>query len=107
MMNIVGLDIEINRGNAAGLTFHFEGDDTPEDGTIVTFQVKPAYHYDLTVMEKESFVMNGCVDISFSSEDTANLKPGTYYWNVCIQFSGGADPWTVMRDWAEFRILPG
>ena len=106
MLNIVGLDIEINRGNAAGLTFHFEGDDVPTDGTIVQFQVKPAVNYDYVALIKEAAVLNSSVDISFLPEDTAEMKPGTYYWNACIQYTEGLEPWTVMRDWAEFRILP-
>lgn len=107
MLNITGLDIEINRGNAAGLTFHFEGDDIPADGTTILFQVRPATQYDYTVLEKESTVENKTVEISFEPNDTINLKPGQYYWNACIQYTGGLEPWTIMRDWAGFRILPG
>ena len=107
MLNIVGLDIESNRGNAAGLTFHFEGDDVPEDGTAVIFQVRPAYNYSYAVMEKEAAVLNGAVEFSFEPEDTAEMNPGQYYWNACIQYTNGLEPWTIMRDWASFRILPG
>lgn len=107
MMNIVGLDIEINRGNAAGLTFHFEGDDVPADGTAVVFQVRPDSKSNHTVMEKESTVQDGAVDFSFEPDDTVNMEPGVYYWNACIQYANGLEPWTVMRDWAMFRLYPG
>lgn len=107
MLNIVGLDIEINRGNAAGLTFHFEGEDAPEDGTKVLFQVRPAAQYDYSVIEKEVEVLESKLEISLLPEDTASLRPGDYYWNACIQFSDGLDPWTVMRDWQHFTVLPG
>ena len=107
MMNIVGLDIEINRGNSAGLTFHFEGDDAPSDGTTIRFQVKPAVNYDYVSLTKEAIVTESSVTISFLPEDTQELKPGIYYWNACIQYMNGLEPWTVMRDWAQFRVLPG
>ena len=107
MLNIVGSDIEINRGNAAGLTLHFEGDDKPADGTKVIFQVKPVSSYNLAVIEKEATVENDSVDIDFLSEDTQDLKPGIFYWNACIQFTNGLEPWTIMKDWSEFRVLPG
>lgn len=107
MLNIVGLDIEINRGNAAGLTFHFEGDDAPEDGTMVLFQVRPADQYDYSVIEKEVEVSGNEIEITFLPEDTINLKPGDYYWNACIKYLSGHEPWTVMRNWQRFSILPG
>ena len=107
MLNIVGLDIEINRGNSAGLTFHFEGEDAPPDGTKVLFQVKQAVNYSIVLLEKEVTVARNAVDINFLPEDTENLKPGQYYWNACIQYTDGLEPWTIMRDWAGFTVLPG
>ena len=107
MLNIIGLDIEINRGNAAGLTFHFDGDDVPADGTVVTLMVRPATNFEYNVIEKESTVQGSAVEFSFEPDDTAELTPKQYYWNACIQYTGGLEPWTIMRDWAGFRILPG
>jgi len=107
MLNIVGLDIEINRGNVAGLTFHFEGDDIPTDGTTVLFQVRPAANYDYSILEKTVTVSESAVDINFLPADTAAIKPGEYYWNACVQYAEGAEPWTLMRDWARFIVLPG
>lgn len=107
MLNITGLDIEINRGNAAGLIFHFEGDDAPEDGTMVLFQVRPADQYNYSVIEKEVTVSERKIEIAFLPEDTADLKPGDYYWNACIQYLAGNEPWTIMRNWQRFSILPG
>lgn len=107
MLNIVGLDIEINRGNAAGLTFHFKGEDTPSDGTNVSFQVRPVDQYNQTVIEKIVTVTDGQIDVDFLPEDTADLKPGEYYWNACIQYLDGHAPWTIMRDWQRFVVLPG
>ena len=107
MINIVGLDVEINRGDWAGLTFHFEGDDVPENGTTVLFQVRPAINYKHTVLEKEAPVVESIADISFLPEDTADLKTGEYFWNACIQYSDGSEPWTLLRDWPRFTVLPG
>lgn len=107
MLNIVGLEIEINRRNAAGLVLHLTGDDVPDDGTIVTFQVRPATGYDISVIEKEAEVIDGQLEIDFLPEDTADLKPGDYYWNACIQYYDGEEPWTIMHDWQRFSILPG
>ena len=107
MLNIIGLDIEINRGNAAGLTFHFDGDDAPENGTHVLFQVRPAVGYNYSVIEKDVEVSENKIEITFLPNDTAGLKPGDYYWNACIQYLSGHEPWTVMRNWQRFTILPG
>ena len=107
MMNIVGLDIEINRGNAAGLTLHFAGEDVPLDGTIVKFEVRDADYYNLTMFEKEIPIHDQMITIDFLPEDTNNIKPGEYYWNACIQYADGEEPWTLMRDWAKFIVLPG
>lgn len=107
MLNIIGLRIEINRGNAAGLTFHFNGDDAPENGTEVLFQVACAPCNNTMVIEKRATVDDKKITISFNREDTENLKPGLYYWNACIQYENGLEPWTVLRDWQTFLILPG
>lgn len=107
MLNIKELEIEINRGNAADLTLHFEGDDTPADGTTVLFEVRPVDQYSRSVIRKEVAVSDGQVDIIFQPEDTENLQIGNYYWNACIQYYDGQAPWTVMRDWQQFTILPG
>lgn len=107
MLNISGLDIEINRGNAAGLVFHLTGDDVPEDGTMVIFQVRPADQYNFSVIEKEVEINDGQIDIDLLPEDTADLKPGNYYWNACIQYLNGNEPWTIMRNWQRFAVLPG
>lgn len=107
MLNIVGLYIEINRGNAAGLTFHFEGEDAPEDGTEVVFQVASRCHTEEPLIEKRLTVEDGTITVSFVPEDTKQLAPGLYYWNACIQYENGEEPWTVLRDWQQLQILPG
>lgn len=107
MLNIVGMDIELSRGNAAGITLSFTGEDAPGEGTKVLFIVRPAFNYDYNAIEKEADVENGAAEIGFAKEDTNDLKPGVYYWNACIQYTDGLEPWTVLRDWPEFRILPG
>lgn len=106
MLNIVGLYIEINRGNAAGLTFHFDGDDAPVDGTEVIFQVASRCNTDEPLIEKRASVEEGKITISFVPEDTEQIEPGLYCWNACIQYADGAEPWTVLRDWQQFQILP-
>ena len=107
MIDIVGLDIEINRGDSAGLTFHFEGDDVPANGTTMLFQVRPAVNYKYSVLEKEAVILMSTADISFLPEDTMSLKTGEYFWNACIQYSDGSEPWTLLRDWPHFTVLPG
>ena len=107
MLNIVGLYIEINRGNAAGLTFHFDGDDAPEDGTEVVFQVASYCNTDEPLIEKRAAVEEGKITISFVPGDTEQIDPGLYCWNACIQYADGAEPWTVLRDWQQFQLLPG
>lgn len=107
MLNIIGLHIEINRGNAAGLTFHFDGDDAPEDGTEVVFKVASRCNEDELLIEKRAAVEEGKITISFVPEDTEQIEPGLYYWNACIQYADGAEPWTVLRDWQQFQLLPG
>ena len=106
MLNVNDLDIEINRGDAAGLTFVFDGEDAPEDGTKVIFQVRPADRDPWTVLQKEAEVVDGKIEIAFLPEDTADLKLDKYYWNACIQYLDGLEPWTVMRDWQKFIVLP-
>lgn len=107
MIDIVGLDIEINRGDSAGLTFHFEGDDVPANGTTVLFQVRPAVHYKYSVLEKEAPIVDSVADITFLPEDTSNMKTGEYYWNAVVQYYDGSEPWTLLRDWPRFTVLPG
>lgn len=107
MLNIVGLYIEINRGNAAGLTFHFDGDDAPEDGTEVVFQVASRCNTGEPLIEKRAAVKEGKITISFVPEDTEKIEPGLYCWNACIQYADGAEPWTALRDWQQFQLLPG
>ena len=107
MLNIIGLNIEINRGNAAGLTFHFDGDDKPADGTEVIFQVEPYDHKGEPIIEKTATVAEGAVTVDFVPGDTEEIEPGLYCWNACIQYDGGSEPWTVLRDWQRFSVLPG
>lgn len=107
MLNVIGCDIEINRGNAAGLTFRFEGEDKPEAGTTVIFQVKQHPESRVTIIEKELTVAENSITISIIPEDTNGLPTGNYSWNACIQYAGGAEPWTLMRNWARFTVLPG
>ena len=107
MLNIIGLHIEINRGDAAYLTFRFNGDDAPEDGTEVVFQVVNRCHTDDALIEKNIFVEDGRIHVSFVPEDTGELEPGLYHWNISVQYFDGKEPWTVLRDWQDFQILPG
>lgn len=109
MLNVIGLHIEINRGDAAGLTFHFNGDDAPEDGAEVIFKVM---NFNCNckgdaIIEKVSSVSDGEVVFSFTPEDTEEIEPGLYYWNACIQYMDGSEPWTILRDWQNFLILQG
>lgn len=106
MLNTNGLNIGITRGDAAGLAFHFEGDDIPQDGATVLFQVRPYVLGDYTVLEKTLIVDDGGCELSFLPEDTERMKPGEYYWNIRVLYSNGTEPWTVLPQWAIFTVLP-
>lgn len=107
MLNIIGLHIEINRGDAAGLTFRFNGEDTPEDGTVIIFQVIDRCHTDEALIEKNVVVEDRAIHVLFIPGDTEELEPGLYRWNIRIQYVDGEEPWTILRDWQDFQILPG
>lgn len=105
MFNIIGLYVEINRGNVAGLTFHFEGDDVPIDGTEVLFRVSRIEDKEDCLIEKRIAVEDGMINVDFLPEDTETIEPGLYCWNACIQYYDGTEPWTILRDWQQFHIL--
>ena len=104
-MKIDFLDISIHQHNACGITLTLTGDDIPEDGTKVLFLVKRTPDYVNPVISKELTVHDSQIDINFSKEDTS-LPTGTYYWNACIQYSDGREPWTLLDDAAKLIILP-
>ena len=102
-MEIVGPDITISRGNAAGLTIHLRGEDVPPEGTIALISLKKTPEYNATIWQKRIPIHNNAIDVMFTHQDTDH-EPGTYYWDVCILYNDGVSPWTLMKAPALFRI---
>lgn len=102
-MEIHGPNIEINRGNAAGLTIHLTGEDVPPDGTIALISLKKTPEYNSYLWQKRIPVMNMAIDIMFTRQDT-DYEPGRYYWDVCLLYNDGLSPWTLMPEPALFEI---
>ena len=106
MITISGLTIKIHKGNAAGFQLKLTGEGLPEDNTIIRFRVRKGETYKNYVIEKLIPIEDGIVDVDFYPEDTANLVPGNYYWNLAILYEDGDEPWTLLEEAPRFVILP-
>lgn len=106
MIVISGLTIKIHKGNAAGFQLKLTGDELPGNGTIIRFRVRKSDTYKSYVIEKLIPIEDGTVDVDFYPEDTANLVPGDYHWNLAILYENGDEPWTLLEDAPRFVILP-
>jgi len=106
MITISGLTIKIHRGNAAGFQLQLTGDDLPADGTLIRFRVRKNESYLTPAIEKEVPIRNGIVDIDLYPEDTINLIPGNYHWNLAVLFASGDEPWTLFENAPIFVVLP-
>ena len=106
MIVITGLTIKIHKGNAAGFQLKLTGDELPEDGTIIRFRVRKNENYINAAIEKNIPINDGIVDIDLYPEDTANLTPGEYHWNLAIMYEDGDDPWTLLEQAPLFIVLP-
>ena len=107
MIIISGLTIKVHKRNAVGFSLHLTGDDVPPEGTSVRFRVKKSPAYENSVIELfTSIDENGNVDIDIQEEDTANLDPGNYIWNIAILYNEGDDPYTLLEPAPPFIILP-
>lgn len=106
MISFNGLDITINKENAAGLNFEFEGDDSPEDGVETLFVVKRTPGFSTpSIIEKAPMVMDSTVKIDLTKDDV-DIAPGTYFWNIMILFDNGEEPWTLIQHWPTFKVVP-
>jgi len=105
MIAINGLTIKIHKGNAAGFQLHLTGEELPEDGTNIRFRVRKNENYNNPAIEKNVPIQNGIVDIDLYPEDTANLTPGEYHWNLAVMYDGD-DPWTLLENAPIFVVLP-
>lgn len=105
MIIITGLTIKIHKCNSAGFSLHLTGEELPEDGTLARFRVKKAAVFDEPVIEKVVAIMDNTIDIDILKEDTKDLVPGDYLWNVAILFDGD-DPYTLLEPAPPFIILP-
>ena len=106
MITISGLTIKIHKGNAAGFQLQLTGEDLPEDGTIIRFRVRKNESYKTPVIEKLVPIQNGIVNVDIYKEDTENLNPGDYHWNLAIMYASGEEPWTLFENAPLFVILP-
>ena len=105
MIVISGFTIKIHKGNAAGFQLTLTGDDLPEDGTIMRFRVRKNENYKHPAIEKLIPIIGGTVDVDIFPEDTNELNPGNYHWNLAILYEGD-EPWTLFENAPYFIILP-
>lgn len=106
MIIISGFTIKIHKGNAAGFQLQLTGEELPEDGTIIRFRVRKNDTYKIPVIEKLIPIQNGIVDIDLYSDDTKDIVPGDYHWNLTILYEDGDEPWTLFVDAPYFIVLP-
>ena len=97
MISISGLTIKINKGNAAGFQLKLKGEELPQDGTIVRFRVRKNQNYKVPTIEKLIPIEDGFVNIDILPEDTENVNPGDYHWNLAILYDEG-DEGTLVLD---------
>ena len=106
MIAITGFIIKLHKGNSAGFQLKLKGEDLPVDGTIMRFRVRKNENYINPVIEKLIAIEDGSVDVDIYPEDTENLTPGNYYWNLAILYDEGRDPWTLFETAPSFILLP-
>lgn len=106
VITISGLTISIHKKNAAGFSLHLTGDELPEDGTLVRFRVKKTPSYNVPVIEKIIAIEDDTVNIDINPNDTENLDPGNYIWNLSILYNDGSEPWTLLDPAPAFIIRP-
>ena len=105
MFEIKGMDIEITRGDTAGIRYIFKDKEIPY-GTDAIFTVKKKVRDKDIVFQKRVDASGGSASIFFTSDDT-NIDPRTYYWDIRLQVpreEGGYDVQTPM-EYASFTIL--
>ena len=94
------LTLHLSRGDTGKLTLTLT-DEVPAPGTPVVFSIKARPGGQL-ILEKEAVISDeSTVEVPFSSEDTASLAFGTYYWDLRI--FDGASVITPMRP-ARFMV---
>jgi len=106
VLDINGVDIEINKNNSGVFTIHMTGDDVPDDSTEVHFVVKRTPDFSAHLIHKVLLPVDGVLTVEIDKEDTSGLAVGDYYWNIIIQFDGGDQPWTVLKNAGRFIVLP-
>ena len=106
MIVISGFTIKIHKGNAAGFQLQLKGEELPVDGTIIRFRVRKNENYSTPVIEKLTPIRNGVIDIDLYPEDTRDIHPGDYHWNLAIMYDEGEEPWTLLESAPLFIILP-
>lgn len=106
MITISGFTIRLHKGNAAGFQLKLTGEELPADGTIVRFRVRKNENYKNPVIEKLIPIEDGIVDVDIIPEDTNELIPGEYFWNLAILYDEGSQPWTLFETAPTFILLP-
>ena len=89
MFDISNLNIAITRGDTATLEITFEGD-IPTDGDTVVMALKTSPNKSECIWEKEATSFEeGVLRYDITTEDTADLPFGTYYWDLRIFYKDG------------------
>lgn len=89
MLDINGLNIEIQRGDTGQFTLTFSGQDAPENGSVILVSLKKTVTSENAIWEKRLTVAENTVTVTLTSQDTNNLSFGQYWWDARILFRDG------------------
>ena len=104
------MTITIIRGRAKryhiGIIEGAESEYTPAEGDVITLTVKKS------VNDDEPLIVKTGQDNLFEPEDTAQLEPDMYVYDVVLQLVNG-EPYTIIpppcsgKAYADFKVLRG
>ena len=105
MFAINGKDIELTRGDSFSFTMTFTGRTLPAS-TLARFTLKKKVKDEEAVIEKTVTVTDNVAAVHLLPEDTADLSPGTYFWDMrlLIPNGDGREVRTPM-EYASFQLL--
>ena len=105
MLEISGSDIYLTRGDTAHLGVRIANEATgdayevKDSDTLILTVRKQAYEASPVLLQK---TVKGSSEIHLTPEDTAQLTPGSYKYDV--ELRTGADVYTVIQC-SEFKLL--
>ena len=105
MFTIDGKNIELTRGDSFSFTMTFTGRTLPAE-TMARFTIKKKVKDEEAVIEKTVPVAGNVAAVHLLPEDTADLKTGTYFWDMRLMIPNGAghEVRTPM-EYASFQLL--